>query len=222
MKVAILGNSITKHGYLEDVGWYAIYGMAASSKERDFAHLLMKKFNEIEPCEFLVDNISDFEFFFENPYLEINNANNEFNKDKLANKSFSVEKDFKSFIDFNADIVIIAIGENINSLSSDESKKHLHTELIHLFNALSNNGKGKVFVRSCFWYDKVCDKILKEACEEFGGIFVDISKETGKEEYLAKSGLRKFWHEGVANHPGDKGMKMIADYIWSAVEKEIL
>ena len=36
MKIAILGNSITKHGFLEDVGWYAVYGMAASSKEIGF------------------------------------------------------------------------------------------------------------------------------------------------------------------------------------------
>ena len=218
MKVAILGNSITKHGYFEDVGWYAVYGMAASCKEKDFAHILMRKFNEIEPCEFMVENVANFEVNFEKPYGKVGERPDEFNQDR--EKYSSLEEDLELHIKFNADIVILAIGENVAPLDSEERRGHFYDELIHLYKLLTQKEGCKLFVRSCFWPDTIKDRILKQSCEDFGGIFVDLSFEGGQKKYYAHDG-RKFWHGGVANHPGDLGMQMIADKIWEKVEPVI-
>ncbi|MBQ0105289.1 MAG: SGNH/GDSL hydrolase family protein [Armatimonadetes bacterium] len=216
MKVAILGNSITKHGFCEPVGWYANYGMAASSAEKDFAHLLMKKFSSVEKCEFFVQNIADFERFFENPYGVENTCDQEFNRDKAM--FVSIEANYQKIIEFDADIIIFAIGENISDMTTELRREHLYTELIRLMKILGHNGKAKIFVRSQFWPETVKDRILEKACNAVGGHFIDISDEGGLLKYFAHDG-RKFWHEGVANHPGDEGMKMIAEKIWEEVEK---
>ena len=218
MKVAILGNSITKHGYLEDVGWYAFYGMAASSKERDFAHILKRRFSEIEPCQFLVENVADFEIYFEKPYGKEGERLDDFNQDK--SNFFSIEENFDLYIKFQPDIVIFAIGENVAPLDTEERRSHFYDELIHFYKAMTQKKGAKLFVRSCFWPDTVKDRILKQSCEDFGGTFIDLSYEGGLKKYFAING-RKFWHKGVGGHPGDLGMQMIADKIWEAVEKII-
>jgi hypothetical protein len=40
-KILILGNSITEHGAALNMDWFGNWGMAASAKEKDFAHLVI-------------------------------------------------------------------------------------------------------------------------------------------------------------------------------------
>jgi len=73
-------------------------------------------------------------------------------------------------------------------------------------------------VRSSFWADDAKDQALKEACQEAGGIFVNVGP-LGQDPANAARSERSFTHDGVAGHPGDKGMKAIADAILQAVLK---
>ena len=45
-RVLVLGNSITRHGPKDDIGWYGDWGMAASSADRDFVHRLFDMLTE--------------------------------------------------------------------------------------------------------------------------------------------------------------------------------
>ena len=38
--ILILGNSITKHAPIPQVGWYGNWGMAASVQSKDFSHII--------------------------------------------------------------------------------------------------------------------------------------------------------------------------------------
>ena len=46
--------------------------------------------------------------------------------------------------------------------------------------------------------------MLKQACGDVGGIFVDVGA-LGKDEANFARSERQFAHAGVAAHPGDKG-----------------
>ena len=58
-RVLILGNSITRHGVLEKIGWTTDWGMAASAQEKDFVHLIAHDLEELsgQKCELKIGNI---------------------------------------------------------------------------------------------------------------------------------------------------------------------
>jgi alpha-galactosidase len=85
-----------------------------------------------------------------------------------------------------------------------------------LLTLLKRDGRAALCVRSCFWADATKDATLKEACAAAGGVFVDISALAKDERNYARS-ERKIAHEGVARHPGDQGMRAIADAITAAL-----
>jgi len=58
--------------------------------------------------------------------------------------------------------------------------------------------------------------VLRQVCQEAGGIFVDAGP-IGRVPANAARAERFFKHDGVAGHPGDRGMKAIADAITQAI-----
>lgn len=198
-KVAILGNSITLHGPLEKIGWLNNWGMAASAKEKDFAHLLLKRVEEASggKPEAYIRNIADFE----RGYSE-----------------YEVRAKLKEVIDFRADLIIVAIGENVSKPETDAAKETYRSACENLLKALDHSGNPTIIVRSCFWSDSVKDGLIREAASEVGAEYVDLKGLDGDERNYARS-ERNFDHAGVAAHPGDRGMSAIADAIWGCIER---
>jgi len=124
---------------------------------------------------------------------------------------------FKKLAEFKADVIIVAIGENVPDLAaSPEAQEKFRKALAAMLGVVRPGGQSALFVRSSFWPDKVKDGIMRQVCTEAGGTFVDISRLGGVESLYARS-ERKIEHAGVGIHPGDKGMKAIADLIWKAI-----
>ena len=195
-KVLFLGNSITKHGPKVDIGWTGNWGMAASAEEKDFVHIVadsLSKAAETKP-EIMIKNIAEFERQY---------------------ATYDVGAKLKEQFEFNADLVILAIGENVPALASDEAKMQFKNNLMKLLDALKTS-KPTIIVRSCFWANAAKDQILKEACQEIGGVFVDIGA-LGKDEANYARSEREYKHKGVAAHPGDKGMQAIGSAILNEI-----
>ena len=198
-RVLFVGNSITLHGPAPKIGWTGNWGMAASAVEKDYVHLVVESLTKLRghKPEFLVTNVADFERKYD---------------------SFDLATKLKDQVAFKADTVVVAIGENVPALKSDEAKAKFKESVVKLLALLKGEGKTALYVRSCFWADAAKDVVLKEACTTAGGVFVDISTLAKDEANYARS-ERKIEHEGVARHPGDRGMKAIADAILAAITK---
>jgi len=197
-RVLFLGNSITRHGPAPKIGWNDDWGMAASAPEKDYVHLVAAGLAELagKKPQVLMANIADFER-------------------NLA--TYDIEAKLKAELDFKPTLVILAIGENVAALQTDEAKAQFKASLAKLLGALKNAGRPVLVVRGCFWADKTKDDLLQQACIAAGGTFVDLGA-LGKDESNYARSERKFEHAGVAAHPGDKGMKAIADAILYALK----
>ncbi|MEK7718889.1 MAG: hypothetical protein AAB347_04655, partial [Bacteroidota bacterium] len=60
--VVVLGNSIVHTPPVPEIGWYGDWGMAASVRDSDFIHLLIRDIHQIDPSVVVkFKNIADFE-----------------------------------------------------------------------------------------------------------------------------------------------------------------
>ena len=195
-KILFLGNSITLHPPAE--GMMGAWGMAASAPDKDYVHLVSASIGKaagIEP-KVKVKAIADFERKYE---------------------SYDVAANLKDELAFKADIVIVAIGENVPGLT-DPAKEKYAASFARLLGELKSHGNPALFVRSSFWPDTTKDSVMKKACIDAGGVFIDLGG-LGRDASNFARAERTFNNSGIGIHPGDKGMKAIADTIWSAIQK---
>jgi lysophospholipase L1-like esterase len=196
-KVLFLGNSITKHGPKADIDWSGNWGMAASAEANDYVHLVTKALTEKAGTapEVMVKNIADFE---------------------RAYSGYDMAAKMKDAIEFKADLIFLAIGENVPELKTAEDKAKWQASLTSLLRALKGERQPTIIVRSCFWANAAKDEALQQACAAVGGVYVNIGSLSKDESNFARS-ERPYKHAGVANHPGDKGMAAIAAALVKAV-----
>lgn len=196
-KVLFLGNSITKHGPKADIDWSGNWGMAASAEAKDYVHVFTASLSQKQGStpEILVKNIADFE---------------------RAHQGYDFAVKLKEAIDFQADLIVLAIGENVPALKTAEDKTQLQEAVTKLLKSLKGNRKPTILVRSCFWANAAKDEALSGACDAEGGIYADISA-LAKDKSLYGRAEREFKNAGVANHPGDKGMAAIAAALMKAL-----
>jgi alpha-galactosidase len=94
----------------------------------------------------------------------------------------------------------------------------LQEAITKLLTTLKGDRKPVILVRSGFWADAAKDGALRGACDAVSGIYADISA-LAKDKSLYGRAEREFKHDGVANHPGDKGMATIAAALMKALAK---
>lgn len=198
-KVLFLGNSITKHSPKADIDWSGNWGMAASAEARDYVHVFTQALSDKQGAapEILVKNIADFE---------------------RAHQGYDIAAKLKEAIDFQADLIVLAIGENVPALKTPEEKTQLQADVTALLKSLQGPRKPVILVRSCFWANAAKDEALRGACDAVNGIFCDISPLSADKSLYGKA-EREFKHAGVANHPGDKGMAAIAEALMKALAR---
>lgn len=198
-KILFLGNSITKHGAKPDIGWTGNWGMAASAEDKDYVHLVTKALTKTDapaPQTF-VQNIAEFERNY---------------------ATFDLAAKLKDAANFGPTLIILAIGENVPALKTDEEKAVFTKQVTSLLNTLKGSASPRIIVRSSFWQNAAKDQCLKQASDAVGGTFVDITGLDKVEANYARS-ERPYKNEGVARHPGDRGMQAIADAIIKAASQ---
>lgn len=194
LKVLVLGNSIAWHGAKPAVGWKGNWGMAATAAEKDFVHLLRSKIKAVSPhTEFQWANIADS---FERKFWNYD------------------QKNFKKFRDWNPDLIVLEIGENINDTLA---VKHLLGEHLDRFaNELSAGKKTKICLAGSFWPNEHVDEIMMAACARNNWIYVDL--QGLYEDRNENTAIQQYQNQGVGMHPSDIGMAHITNRIWNEIQ----
>ena len=189
LRILILGNSITRHGPKEEIGWPHDWGMAASCQEKDFVHRLYTMLTQSG----------------QNVYMMIRQCagwEREF-RGKQNLEDFAGERNFA------ANVIIFRLCENV-AMEDVPCFGEAARELVQY---LRPEGC-RVIVTSSFWPSREKDPVLEQLAREVEGTFVDIGYQD--DGMLA---LGKFEHRGVSIHPGDAGMEMIADRLFDGLSK---
>ena len=187
VRVVFIGNSITIHGVLPEIGWHNEWGMAAGAAEKDYAHLVIRGIEREtgRRADVRIRNLADFERDFRN---------------------YDFEK-LRDLIDFNPDYLVVALGENVAELESEAERHEFRDAFKKLLRSfLSDDAKPNTVVRGVFWPNEWKDAMMSHAASDLALPFVKADL-AGDESMMA---LDKFEHDGVRRHPGDKGMAEIA------------
>ena len=189
-KVLIYGNSIALHGPKPDIGWTNDWGMAASAQERDFAHLVVAGLEAKlgKRADFHIRNLAALERNF--------------------TTNVATVAEISADVAWRPDYLVIAIGENVRNIGAADAPAY-RKFLADIARPFAVGGS-RIVMRAPFWANAAKAKCTEEAADDVGAVYVDASSLGGKDENKAK-GL--FWHGGVANHPGDLGMRRLADLI---------
>lgn len=192
IRVLFVGNSITKHAPKPDMGWYNDCGMAASSVDNDYVHILMKRILEIHPnASFAILQVADYEreFFYMEP------------------------KDYyKEARNFDADVVTMFFGANVQSNyeTMPNPNKTFEKAYGDLRKWLDPDGDAFFIHSEGFYVREKLDEEKKKVSKKYGDVFISTA------DILARNDVY-----GQFNHPNDTGMLAIADNFWSVMEKEV-
>lgn len=188
-RIVIVGNSITRHGIKEDIGWDRLCGMAASDEEHDYVHILYRKLTEVgQEVYMMVNQLSDWEMHHRENILG----------------------NYTDIRDFKPDWFVFRLGENIHGDRYDETLPAHMEKMLAFF----TTPKTKVVMTTCFWKNADVDEAIRSVAKKGNHILVEMG-DLGDREDMRAGGL--FWHGGVASHPGDKGMAHIAQRIFDVM-----
>jgi hypothetical protein len=188
--VLILGNSIVEHGPAPQIGWNGNWGMAATTRDSDFVHLLISEIKAKDSTvRFAFANIGGFEFKPDFDYSRLD--------------SFATP-----------DMLILRFSENVNdnTITPGELVKN-YDKLIHYVDP--ENKAVKVIVTG-IWHRPKTHAIQKEYASKHHYLFVRNDNLLADSSNTAK-GL--FVNKDVAAHPSDKGMRRIKERIWEQIKK---
>ncbi len=188
-RIMMVGNSITRHGVLPEIGWHWNWGMAASDISKDYVHVLADAISGVEEDPaFCIAQVAEWECKYKN--------------------GEEVYEFYEMARAFNADVIILRLIENC---PRKEFEPELFKEQLGKLCAfLDGKGDAKFIIATSFW-KHVGDPMLLEYAKE-NNIPSIYMGDMGEDESYMAIGL--FEHEGVASHPGDKGMAEIARRIF--------
>ena len=188
VRIMFVGNSITLHGVAAHIGWNRECGMAASSLENDYVHILERAVREIDSdAVFCICQAANWEREYKN--------------------GSSTYHHYAAARDFDADIIIFRCIENCSGVGFD--RETFYRELGAFIDYLNSDREAKIIVTTGFWRHPG-DEQLRAYARNNSFPLVELG-DLGEDDKMKAIGL--FDHSGVANHPGDEGMKNIAERI---------
>lgn len=201
--ILFIGNSITRHG-LADYWWSDDRGMASSSLDKDYVHLTAAALSKKSGLE---ENEASMNFY------------------DWENQSYDRAETYSEitpYLNDHINTVVVQLGENVNDTTTFEKDFEELLKYIH-----QKASDAKIVVVGEFWKDDTKEAMKKEAASACGVDYADLSAIWDDTSYQAGLGTEVkgndgkehvIEHDGVAMHPGDKGMKYISEQVIKALQ----
>lgn len=231
LKILILGNSISNHGPSATVGWFAPegQGMAATALDKDFAHLVLQKAQQVNPnAEIKIVTAWSLEANFDQWQSLIANT-----------------PEYQEAIAYDADIIIAQFGENVKNNANegslggnfDNENEFNATTFANIVKAFMPEGKDVPVIVVTSMMSNVATVLnaKQQAATDNGWGYVNLCNDPNFSEsknsayYLTPNQIVEgiangTFHEGVTIgsgvyvHPGNNGMRAIAYNVWRYLE----
>lgn len=193
IKVLYVGNSITKHAPSPKLNWANDCGMAASSVEKDYVHLVQSKIKKIHPnAAFSILQVANYEREF---------------YDRKPEDYYMAAKEFKP------DLIIMFFGANVDKeyYANENPPKSFEKAYEDLRNFLVDGRDVFVMHSQGFFIHPSLDAEKENVANKYQDVFVNLEE------------MRKLPEtHGRFNHPSDYGMQVIADKFWDAVKDYVI
>lgn len=196
-----IGNSISKHS-INDYWWNEI-GMAATSEENDYYHIVVEHLLKTRD--------------------KVNNYVRNFSVWERLSSDRSIALELMDvYLSAELDLITIQLGENASVLGTFEGD---YEELINYIK--DKAPKAQIVVVGDFWSNGERDAFKEMAAKNCGVSYASISEIKDAKEYQCGIGTIVYGsdgqshtieHAGVAAHPGNNGMRYIAESIISVID----
>ena len=203
-RILCIGNSITRYGYNEL--WWGYWGMGATSREKDYFHILagLLSFDYTVTAESL--NFT----MWESP--ELFGFAREASLPLLAD---SLKEPF--------DAIVLQFGENIHDPGNLSEE---YRDLVSFVRNLQPSAQ--IVIIGDFWPNAAVERIERAVCRENGFAYVDLSDIRGKRYQLGVGAVvsgddgqtHTVFNTAVASHPNDEAMRIIAQRIHAVLKKK--
>ena len=188
-KILFFGNSITVHGPAPDLGWNGSHGMAASSKEKDYVHIVVNGMGLTE-AQYEFMNCAELE----------------------RGECSGLIQQLSDLVTTSApDVVVIQLGDNATNRSQLE---WLARNLSSLLDAMPH---ARVYMLSTWWGSKLTNSVIGSVANRYEHVtYVNISDLYPSTVNFDRK-RREYDHAVVNEHPRDWGMKAMADRLLSVI-----
>lgn len=203
-KVLLLGNSILL-GFSTDGSHGTPFGCTASDSKHDWAYLLTEKLKVKSPSV-TVKKLHDAKF----EQAESDSAAENY----ISNEFAAADK--------NNDLVIIQIGDNVNTELRRTTFKNNFSKLIRAIR--TNNPAADIVVAGAWFNNANIEGWLQSQSKILNYIFVPLSDlstsanmATVGDTVTFNDGVQMQVYEAIRTHPGNKGMEAIANRIYDSL-----
>lgn len=194
-RMMVIGNSIMSHGPAPDLGWNNFNGMAASSLDKDFSHLLQAKLNGLhDGVQLKLVSGGGFERQF-------------------GQAGYSITEFLTPLQEFKPDIIFVRIGENMDEGAVLQNNLDGNYRLLLDFLTQNAGGPVRIVCSTSVWTRPQADAVVRKVTSDKGYPLAELKSMVGVPSYFAS----QYANAGVAAHPNDAGMQRIADIIWDAI-----
>lgn len=203
-KVLLLGNSLLL-GFSTAGEHGAPFGCTASDSKHDWAYLLTEKLKVKSP-NVTVKKLHDAKF--------------EQAESDTASESY-ISNEFAA-ADRNNDLVIVQIGDNVNTELRQQTFRNNFSKLIRAIR--TNNPTADIVVAGAWFNNANIERWLQSQAKALNYTFVPLS-DLSTSANMAKvgdtvtfnDGVQMRVYEAIRTHPGDKGMEAIANRIYDSL-----